>query len=171
MTVSGQFKLFVDRLSYIMHRPRFFDKKALLLSTAMISSKEVKDYLFKVAQWWGFEVGGNTGLITPPSVPARQQEKNERILAKAAESFYRALQSGRRKSPGLREVVMFHGGRALVDEQKHETPVDYPFWKEHGWLEPGARYFVDVPVNPVYSAIDRIVERQARRQIRKDCAS
>lgn len=173
MNVSGQFKVFVDRFSYHFHRPRFFDKKALLLSTTMATStKEVQNYLSQVAQGWGFEVSGQAGLSTPPEpVPAQQREKNERILAKAAKSFYRALKSGRRKSPGLREVVMFHGGRALVDEQEDGAPVDYQYWNEHGWLKPGARYYVDVPVNPVYSAIGRLVEHLLRREIRKGRSS
>jgi multimeric flavodoxin WrbA len=33
MNVSGLMKVFVDRFSYIFHRPRFFEKKALLLTT------------------------------------------------------------------------------------------------------------------------------------------
>lgn len=136
--VSGQFKVFVDRLSYIMHRPRFHGKQALVLATGMLDTKEVVGYLAKVAQFWGFEVAARAGLITPPTVPARRQETNERILARGADSFSRALLSGR-TAPGPREVVMFHGARALIDEQRDETPVDYRYWKERGWLEPGAR--------------------------------
>jgi multimeric flavodoxin WrbA len=166
--VTGQFKVFVDRLSYVMHRPRFHNKKALVLTTAMFATKEVEDYLARVAQFWGFEVVARAGLITPPGeIPARQQEANERILASAAGSFSRALQS-RRSSPGPREVLMFHCARALIDEQADDTPVDHRYWAERGWLDPGTRFYVDVPVNPVYSAIGRFVERQARRQIRRD---
>ena len=36
--VSGQFKVFVDRLSYIMHRPRFHGKQALVLATGMLDT-------------------------------------------------------------------------------------------------------------------------------------
>jgi len=39
-------KNFIDRFSYIFHRPRFFDKKALLLSTTgALGLKEIFDYL------------------------------------------------------------------------------------------------------------------------------
>lgn len=54
---------------------------------------------------------GKRRLVTPPMVPARQQEKNEQILASAADSFSRALRAGR-TSPRPREVVMFHGACA-----------------------------------------------------------
>ncbi|MGE5473735.1 MAG: NAD(P)H-dependent oxidoreductase, partial [Ignavibacteriales bacterium] len=46
ISVSALMKTFIDRFSYIFHRPRFFDKKALLLSTAgALGNKEVLDYL------------------------------------------------------------------------------------------------------------------------------
>ncbi len=173
MNVSGLFKLFVDRFCYIFHRPRFFEKKALLLTTTgAVGTKETQSYLSLVAQVWGFEVAGRAGLITPPGpIPEYRAEENERKLAKAAVSFYRALQTGRRKSPGLKDVVVFRAQRGSFGELEQAAPVDHRYWKEKGWLEPGARYYVDVPVNPVYSAIGRIVDRQARRQIRKDTPS
>lgn len=125
-----------------------------------------------MAQVWGFEVAGRAGLVTPPGpVPGYRKEENEWRLARAAESFYRALEAGRRRSPGLKDVVIFHGQRGSFGELEQAAPVDYRYWKERGWFEPGARYYVDVPVNPVCSPIGRLVERQARRQIRKDCAS
>ncbi len=173
MNVSGLFKLFVDRFCYIFHRPRFFEKKALLLTTTgALGIKEVLSYLALVAQIWGFEVAGRAGLITPPGpILEYRKEENERKLARAAESFYRAVRNGRRKRPGLKDVVIFHGQRGSFGELEQAAPVDYRYWKERGWFDTGARYYVDVPVNPVYSAIGRIVERQARRQIWKDCAS
>nr|WP_292376791.1 NAD(P)H-dependent oxidoreductase [Methanosarcina sp. UBA411] len=37
MNVSALMKTFIDHFSYIYHRPRFFDKKALLLSTILFT--------------------------------------------------------------------------------------------------------------------------------------
>ncbi|MEN6341620.1 MAG: flavodoxin family protein [Methanospirillum sp.] len=170
MNVSGLFKNFVDRFCYIFHRPRFFDKKALLLTTAGgVGTKEVQSYLSTVAEVWGFEVAGRAGLIVPPgAVPEYRKHENERILATAAGSFCEALRSGRRRSPRLKDVIIFRAQRGTFGELEQAAPVDFRYWKEQGWLEPGCRYYADVPVNPVYSAIGRLVERQARRQIRKD---
>ena len=107
--VSGQFKVFVDRLSYIMHRPRFHGKQALVLATGMLDTKEVVGYLAKVAQFWGFEVAARAGLITPPTVPARRQETNERILARGADSFSGpSLRGGRPPAPGRSSCSTAH---------------------------------------------------------------
>jgi multimeric flavodoxin WrbA len=93
MNISGLFKVFVDRFSYIFHRPRFFEKKALLLSTAgAVGNSEVLQYLRLVAQVWGFEVAGEAGLITPPStIPEYRQRVNEEICKRAAAVFLAAL--------------------------------------------------------------------------------
>lgn len=171
MNVSGLMKVFIDRLSYIFHRPRFFDKKALLLATAgALGEKDVLDYLNLVATVWGFEVAGRAGIVTSPVISARQTQKNEQTLRDAARVFYEALNRKTRASPGLRDVIIFHGQRGTFDELRNHSPVDYAYWDEMGWLAPGKRYFVDVPVNPVYDAVGRVIEWQTRRQIRRSLA-
>ncbi len=168
MNVSGLMKVFIDRFSYIFHRPRFFDKKALLLVTAgALGEKDVLDYLNLVATLWGFEVAGRVGIVTPPAISARQMQENEQKLRKGAEDFAASLNRKTRRSPDLRDVVVFHGQRAAFGELREHLPVDHAYWKDMGWLAPGRRYFVDVPVNPVYDAIGRVVEWRARRQIRR----
>jgi multimeric flavodoxin WrbA len=168
MNVSGLMKVFIDRFSYIFHRPRFFDKKMLLLVTAgAIGEKDVLDYLNLVATVWGFEVAGRVGVVTPPGISARQARENEQKLGEAARAFYDALNRKTRASPNLRDVILFHGQRGAFDELREHSPVDYTYWNDMGWLAPGRRYFVDVPVNPVYDAIGRVVEWQTRRQIRR----
>ncbi len=49
--VSGLMKVFIDRHSYIFHRPRFFRQKALILTTAGWGGiKEVLNYFDIVAR-------------------------------------------------------------------------------------------------------------------------
>lgn len=164
--VSGLLKVLIDRLSYTLHRPQLYGKKVLVLVTGMLGTNNVEDYLTSVAQFWGAEVVAKAELITPPTVPARQQTKNGQILTRAVAAFNRALRPGRQTSPPLRSVLTFRGGRVLIDEQKEEVPVDYQCWKEHGWLDPGTNFYTDTPVNPVYTAIGTLVEFVIRRAIR-----
>jgi len=50
------------------------------------------------------------------------------------------------------------------------SPADYRYWKEKGWLDRGTKYFVDVPVNPLYNIIGVIVEWFSARGVKKDLA-
>ncbi|KKH50694.1 flavodoxin family protein [Methanosarcina sp. 1.H.A.2.2] len=171
MNVSALMKTFIDRFSYIFHRPRFFDKKALLLSTAgALGLKEVLDYLKLVAGVWGFEVSSRAGIVTPPGpVSKKKEQENNRKLEKAASIFYNSLQK-ERHPPGLRDIFIFRAQKASFGEPDQSSPVDYTYWKEKGWLSPEAKYYVNVPVNPVYNAIGWMAEKVLRRKIRTELA-
>jgi multimeric flavodoxin WrbA len=169
MNVTGPMKTFIDRLSYCFHRPRFFDKKALLLTTAgFIGNDDVLKYLNTVARLWGFEVAGKAGTITATPVPPYRIEKNRRVITRAAGEFTAALQRPSRKSPGLYDVFVFHGQRAAFRQLEAISPADYRYWKEKGWFDRDVKYFTGDPVNPLYHAIGVVVEWIAARQVRKD---
>lgn len=171
MQVSGLMKTFIDRHSYIFHRPRFFRQKALLLTTTgAVGITEVLDYLDVVARIWGFDLKGRAGLVCSPTMgplPAYLVEENERKLQEAARSFLAALGQERSK-PSLKDVIVFHAQRAAFDELGDLAPADHTYWTDQGWLEKGRRYYVDVPVNPFYRGIGVLVEWYLRRQMRKD---
>jgi multimeric flavodoxin WrbA len=171
MNVSALMKNFIDRFSYIFHRPRFFDKKALLLSTTgALGLKEVLDYLKLVAGIWGFEVSCHVGIVTPPmQLSKKKEQENDLKLEKAALEFYNALHK-KRRSPGIKDVLVFHAQKASFGELGQSSPADYTYWKEKGWLSPEANYYVDVPINPVYNAIGWISEQLLKRKMRKDFA-
>lgn len=172
MNVSGLMKTFVGRFSHIFHRPPFFTKKAFLLTTTgAVGQKEVLEYLDLVAWVWGFEIAGRAALITPPlALPKERIRKNEKIVREAARTFHEALAQKMRRSPSLKDVLTFHGQRAAFFELGEESPVDYAYWKEVGWFEKRARYYPDVPVNPVYHGAGSLVEWYLRRQVKRERA-
>jgi len=169
MNVSALMKTFIDRFFYIFHRPRFFDKKAFLLSTTgALGLKGVLYYLKLVAGVWGFEVVHSVGLKNNPiQISEKNQQENNQKLEKAASVFYNSFQK-KRRSPGLKDVLIFHSQRASFGDPEQSSPVDYAYWKEKGWLSPEAKYYVNVPVNPIYNAIGWIAEQVLRRNIRKE---
>lgn len=168
LQVTGLMKVFIDRHSYIMHRPRFFGKKALILATAgAMGISDVLKYLESVVHMWGFEVAGKAGIFEEFIIGSRQQE-NDRTLREAAEAFHSALQRKSPLKPRFMDVIVFHGLRATFDELYEVFPADRAYWAEKGWMEKDARYFVDIPVNPVYHAVGVMLEKYQRRQMRKD---
>lgn len=169
MNVTGQMKIFIDRFCYIFHRPRFFEKRALLLATTgALGHVEVLKYLDKVARVWGFEIAGAVGLVTPVPLPSHHAEKNQTAIVKMAKQFADALKRPVRKSPGLKDMIIFHGQRAVFSQVEKLSPADYQYWKENGWFEKGVKYFIDVPVHPVYHGIGIVVEWLAKRQVKKE---
>ncbi len=168
--VSGVMKNFIDRISYTGHRPRFAGKPVFFLTTTgMMGAGEVLKYMKKIAWAWGFECAGTAGLITPNGmVPRYRAEMNTKLLEKGARKFSAGLLRTTRKSPGIMDVILFHSGRGAISQLEAVSPADYRHWKSRGWFSPDAKYFLNVQVNPLYSAIGRITEMIARRQVRKD---
>lgn len=169
MNVTGYMKIFIDRFSYIFHRPRFFGKKAFMLATAgVIGHKDVLKYMASVARLWGFDVAGKAGLVTEGRDTHSLKEKNSARLETAAREFSSALMSKKRKRPGFMDIVIFHAQKGTFSQIKEESPYDYEYWEGKGWLAPDAHYFTDVPVNPFYVLVGIIVEKLAIRQMWKD---
>lgn len=87
--VSWLMKLFIDRHGYIFHRPRFFQKKALLLATAgFAGTGDILRYLNLVARLWGCEVVARAGIrshATFAPLPPYAENDNEKKSEKAAQ--------------------------------------------------------------------------------------
>ncbi len=167
--VSGQMKMFIDRISYIGHRPRFFQKKAFcLVTTGIMGADDVLKYLQTTAWAWGFEPAGTVGLITPNGIiPPDRTDLNNRLLKKAAKTFAAALLRTTPIRPGIMDVIHFYAMRGNFSQIETISPADYQYWKSRGWLSPGATWFLDVPLNPLYRVLGRIVEMNAARAFRK----
>lgn len=168
--VSGLMKTFIDRISYTGHRPRFFGKKAFfLVTTGILGAGYVLKYMKTIAWAWGFECAGTAGLITPNGVvPRYRAEMNTKLLMGGAKNFSAGLLQTTKRSPGIMDMVLFHGGRGANSQLEKVSPADYQYWKTRGWHSPDVQYFIDVPVNPLYRAFGKIVQMLVKRQVRKD---
>lgn len=169
--VSGLMKAFIDRISYNGHRPRFFGKKAFFISTTgMFGTKTVLKYMSSVAGgWWGFDVVGSVGVVTPNgAVPKYRSELNSKLLAKAARKYARALLLNKARRPTLKDVIVFHWAKGAISQLEEVSPADYRYWQEKGWLSKDARYYTDVPVNPLHLAIGKLFETLQRNKAKKE---
>jgi NAD(P)H-dependent FMN reductase len=144
MHVSYLLKTFVDRFAYTFHRPRYFGKYAAGLAvTGAIGLKEALQYVRMFAGSWGFEYVDDLRYVDPPlnsGLPPmlaeadRTEEVARRLCERVRERAPRRLSRN--------DHLHFHAMRAVYSRLEAFAPVDYAYWKEKGWLEPGARYFM-----------------------------
>jgi len=66
------------------------------------------------------------------------------------------------------EIYSFFVPKRQVLANLTDPPADYTYWKEKGWINPEAKYYVDVPVNPVHNAICWISKQMLRRIMRTE---
>jgi multimeric flavodoxin WrbA len=159
--ITALMKNFIDHFAYIFHRPRFFDKTALVLSTTGGSGlKETLGYLKFIATGWGFNVIGSLGVISSffnneagfkkaAGFEKTAKYRNQRLreIDTIAARMIEGMKTGKRRGPGFYELMLFRGMRYKA----RYNPCDTKYWEAKGWFT--ERYYVKGPVNPVTLAV------------------
>jgi len=164
--VSALMKNMIDLLVYQMHRPAFFDKKAVVVATAAgAGQKGVLKYLQKTVAHWGFDVvgklGTHSGLYDEDKYQAKLTEATNRVAKKLIDE----IGLNKRKKPGVAELINFRVWRSAVKQSKDASPFDWDHWQKSGWLEQD--YYFQVKVNPLANGMAFMVEKLIERTIRK----
>lgn len=144
--VPGVMKNFIDRLAYFCHRPAFFDKKALLVTTVGVSgSWQALNTMNVAASVWGYKVVGKLNIVTGTNSAVPVPEKYYASITKTADKFYRSLSDGKKISPNIQSLTVFKYRTSYY--RKNNSTYDAEYWRSKGWLEPGKRYFCDARIN------------------------
>ncbi len=172
MNMTALMTNLLDRLAYAMHRPRFFEQKALIVVSAGAAGIKVTQNAIAAVRLMGFDMSGGRLGMTMLSRPwtAAEQRRVHVEAERAARRFLSALTAGRRSRPGFMDVALYRIEQAVYEVNREEQPADYKYFAERGWLNPSRRWYVDAPVNPLHDlgarAIAWIVRRQALRRQR-----
>jgi len=136
MHIPAVAKNLVDHLSFMLHRPRYFDKKALVISTAgAVGAKDASKYMKETFIGWGF----NRCLQLPINALSyndyKPTKKHIRKSLKVAREFYKALASEKLHAPSFSALIsynLFRGmSRSYIPGTKYET-YDGIYWDETG---------------------------------------
>lgn len=146
--ISALMKNFIDHLSYNIHRPRFFSKKMLVVSTAGgKGSKNCTKYLRETFMGWGFNRGYELPVISNSyggyEPPQKVITKCERI----AEKFYRDVVGGKLYSPTLINLLVYNVFRGMSHAGTKGEFYDNEYWKQTGLVN--VAYATETPL-PLY---------------------
>lgn len=110
--VSALVKGFFDLAAYNYHRPSFFDKRALVVSsTAGGMAKRNCKYMRDTLKHWGYNA-----VYTLPVIRMGASELNEKMKRKChsvATALYDSMKSGRLKSPSFKRVFFYQLWKVL----------------------------------------------------------
>lgn len=160
--VTAIMKNFFDHFAYFYHRPRFFGKPAILLSTTGGSGlKETLDYLSFTALGWGYTPVAKLGVISHLYKHKESyQAAVNRDVGRAAHAFYSLVSSKKGPTnPKLYNLLFFRAMRLKAEM----NPCDRKYWEEHGWLT--SNYYVQAPINPFSLVVAKIIEAKIRANI------
>jgi len=164
--VSGLLKLFLDRLGFVFHRPRFFGKAfTSIVSQGFYGGNKIVSYLDFAGKGLGFNTLKGIAFTALEPMEESEKKKLDEALAKHSRQFYEMLAKPAYPVPSFFWLMAFRGGRMNVRLECAETDRDYTYYKDKGWLE--SDYFYPVRLGVVKKAAGRLFDSMAARAVRK----
>lgn len=134
--VPAIMKNLIDRLSYLCHRPVFFEKQALIITTSCGGGiNETLGYLEKIARSWGFTSVRRLGLMFHPAMGL--SPKSEAKILRIANEFYTAVKQREQNPPTLIDLLQFRFMKHNAAFAPDHFPADRDFFagKEDYFVE------------------------------------
>lgn len=141
MQVSGVLKNFIDHMSYNFHRPKFYNKKVLIITTtAGAGHTSTANYIKEVMEYWGV----NYVQTMPIAYRSLElSEKNKEKVIKGAKAFSKELNSHKIHQPKLKSLMMFHLWKNSSKEDGFSI-ADFEYWSDES-LKKGL-YYESIPL-------------------------
>jgi len=131
MGVPALMKNFIDRLAYTLHRPCFFDKTFLAVSTVggVMGMKQALAQLTLLSS--GARKSLKLGVPMPPVPMPGLKKKAAKNIRKSAKQFYGAMQATMRKLPGFADFAYFGAFKTMTayGSYKDACPADFAYYK------------------------------------------
>lgn len=145
--VSGLMKLFLDRLGFACHRPRYFGKTfTSIVTQGFMRGNKIIETLNFLGGSLGFNtVKGSCLTILDPRTE-KDQRKIDQTLAAHSQRFYASLMKPVYPEPSWFVLMVFRMGRTSMKEMLDERSCDFRYYAEKGWLESDFFYPTHLPL-------------------------
>ncbi len=155
--VTALMKNFLDRLSFIIHRPHFFGKvSTAIVAQGIFGGASIVKYLGFVGRRLGFDVAKGCYLTALEPRTKLEQKKITRQITKAARRFYKDLYRTKLPTPSFFKLMLFRINRTSIQEILNEQYRDYQYFKEKGWF--GSDYYYDVSLGVIKKSAGRFFD-------------
>ena len=160
--VSALMKLFLDRLGFVFHRPRFFGKTfTSIVAQGIYGGKDIVKYFNFIGNGLGFNVVKGSCITTLEPITEKGQKKIDEIIDQQSKKFYAKLIKKEYPTPSLFKLMIFRMSRSSIKIMLNENYKDYTYYKEKGWFE--SDYFYPVRLNPLKKLTGKFFDIMARR--------
>ena len=155
--VSATMKIFLDRLGFVFHRPRFLGKTfTSIVVQGIYRGRKIERYLDFVGNGLGFNTVKGTCVTVLEPMTAKEKQTIDRALAKQSRRFYERLMKPAYPVPTLFKLMAFRMGRTSMGLELDERSFDYRYFKDKGWFE--SDYFYPTRLGALKKAAGRLFE-------------
>jgi multimeric flavodoxin WrbA len=167
--VSGLAKVFLDRLGFVFHRPRFFGKAFTSIAVQGIyGGPKVVEYLDFIGEASGFNTVKGTTITSMEPMTPKGEQQTAKTLRKQSETFHQRLLHPTPPVPTFFKLMMFRLGRTSIKVILDDTWRDYNYYRDHGWFESDYYYptRLGLPKKLAGDWSDWMAARRANRVVR-----
>jgi len=164
--VSGLMKIFLDRLGFVFHRPRFFGKVfTSVVAQGIYGGNNIVKYFNFIGGGLGFNVVKGCCINSLEPMTEKSRKIIDDIIEKQSNKFYSALIKKGYPTPSLFELMIFRMARTTRKIMLDENFRDYTYFMENGWFE--ADYYYPVKINPLKKLAGKLFDVIAILVVRK----
>lgn len=163
LQVSGQLKNFIDHMSYNFHRPKYFNKKALIITTtAGVNAKEISNYIKEVLTFWGI----NTTYKLPIVYRNAKLEIYDKQIDKVLNEFIDTLKNNTFKSPTFKTIASYNVFRSMSTNLYTKGNPDYDYWKNSELYK--YPYHPDIKIGMIKSIFGNTLYKVASKRMKNN---
>jgi multimeric flavodoxin WrbA len=163
--VSGIMKVFLDRIAFYGHRPRFFGKSfTSIVAQGVHGGGAIVKYLDFVGGTLGCKVVKGCCITTLEPMTEKGRRKIEATIAGQCRRFHSELQRKQVPHPSLLKLMIFRMSRSSIKEMLTEDHRDYTHYKREGWFD--SDYYYPVRLSPVKKMVGCLFDTLAVRAAR-----
>jgi multimeric flavodoxin WrbA len=145
--VSGLMKVFLDRLGFIFHRPRFFGKACTsIVVQGFYRGGKIIDYFNFLCKSLGFNLIKGCCLNSLEPMTEKEQKKLNGIIEKQSKKFYSTLIKKEHPIPTFFQLMIFRMSRTSIKLLLDENWRDFTYYKKNSWFE--SDYYYTTQLNP-----------------------
>ncbi|MFC2021037.1 flavodoxin family protein [Chloroflexota bacterium] len=142
--ISALMKQFIDRLGFLAHRPRFFDKYVMVMAIGGgFGADKANEYMSGMFSVFGLNVVSSLELYIASKAERDNPYYHEKTINVVNTLIDRTKKGqGIPPSPTMLKLIYFNIFKAISELNKKEGPADYEFYKDK------TDYVYDTKINP-----------------------
>ena len=155
--VSGLMKVFLDRLGFAFHRPRFHGKVfTSIVAQGIYGGSKIVKYLDFVGGGLGFNTVKGSCLRTLEPMTEKAQAKIDRTLAAQCRRFYERLAKPAFPVPGFIQLAAFRLSRTSMKHMLDGASLDWRYFTAKGWFE--SDYYYPIRLGALKKTAGRLLD-------------